>query len=202
MRGSGAVLRVTVLAVAAATVALGVSACGKKKSSPAQASPVTNALKAPGVRTVVIPEQHEDITIVVPPCSAAQSQQPDIKEAPPGSNQIIVPKGTLTQTVAVQPCVGQTEGGTNAVLVSPGGAQQSQQTDQQTQSLQNQLVLPENSKIETIIVPPCTEAKGTSGTEEQPPGSGNALPADKKSVTAPPCIVPPEALSSSSSSGG
>src|SRR3712207_7711221 len=56
---------------------------------------------------------------------------------PPGSNQIVVPKDTLAQTIAIQPCVeGQKQTGQGTILLTPGGAGQSQQ--QQTQQGQSQ----------------------------------------------------------------
>src|SRR5688572_960124 len=103
-------LRVSVALGLAAATAAGLSACGGSSSksggggASAQADPVGIALMAPGVRTVVVPKQRGDLTIVVPPCNATQVDQ-ESTEIPPGSNQIIVPEDTLAQTVAIQPCI-------------------------------------------------------------------------------------------------
>jgi hypothetical protein len=174
----------------AASLAFGVSACGgSSSSSKKKTDPVTTAVMTPGVRTVVIPKQRNDISIVVPPCSEAQLSQ-ELEEAPPGSNEIVVPENALTETVAIQPCSTtstQSGGSTqpNTILLTPGGAG----TPPQTSSQQNQLVIPDNSRIETVIVPPCTSQP--SGQTQQ--SGSTALPAgaeDQKSVTAPPCAIP------------
>src|SRR3954452_13998531 len=95
-----------------ALVAIGLGACGSKSSS--QMDPVSTAMQTPGVRTVVIPKQHGDMTIAVPPCSEAQVAQSGSSKIPPGSNQIVVPQGTLTQTVALQPCMQQSSSSSGA----------------------------------------------------------------------------------------
>jgi hypothetical protein len=175
----------------AASLAFGVSACGgSSSSSKKKTDPVTTAVMTPGVRTVVIPKQRNDIAIVVPPCSEAQLSQ-ELKEAPPGSNEIVVPRSSLTETVAIQPCSTtstQSGGSTqpNTILLTPGGTG----TPPQSSSQMNQLVIPDNSRIETVIVPPCTMQP--SGQTQQ--SGSTALPAgaeDQKSVTAPPCAIPP-----------
>ena len=62
--------------VGAFALALGMGACGSSSSTkPAPVNPVSLALQAPGVRTVVIPKQSSNLTIVVPPCSAAELKQ-------------------------------------------------------------------------------------------------------------------------------
>src|SRR4051794_20006138 len=109
MLGIGSGTRGTLAFTCAVSLALGVSACGGSSSSSsggggAVADPVAQALQAPGVRTVVVPKQRGDLTIVVPPCNATQVDQ-ESTAIPPGSNQILVPKDTLAQTIAVQPCV-------------------------------------------------------------------------------------------------
>ena len=119
------------------------------------------ALTAPGVRTVVIPQQREELTIAVPPCGSAQVSQ-ETTEAPPGSSQIVIPKGSLAQSVAVQPCIkGQAQETTGAgtLLISPGGAA----TGQSETQLQTRLAAgPEPARHPArtatcgeIIVPPC-----------------------------------------------
>src|SRR6266545_4620249 len=85
---------------AVAVIGTGVAACGSKKSQ--QTDAVSTALQTPGVRMVVIPKQRNDLRIVVPPCSAAQVDQ-QTTASPPGSNEIVVPRTALTETVAVQP---------------------------------------------------------------------------------------------------
>ena len=163
------------------------------------------ALMAPGVRTVVVPKQGKDLTVIIPPCSAAEIDQ-DTTDAPPGSNQVVVPKSALDQTVAVQPCIqgAKTAGRSSTVLLSPGGTESPQGAARQSGSQpQNQLLLPKSSNISKIIVPPCvvqTGSGGSSGTAATGGGTNTALPAerDKTSVVAPPCRV----SASSSSSGG
>src|SRR3954471_8969334 len=139
-------------------LALILSACGSSSSTkPKPADPVSMALQAPGVRTVVIPKQTTDLTIVVPPCSAAEVKQETTK-APPGSNQIVVPKSALDQTVAVQPCVSgeKSSGKSSTVLLSPGGGGSPQNPGQQQSGTpQNQLLLPRKSNLTRVIVPPC-----------------------------------------------
>lgn len=211
--GTGTRVRVGTLGVAA-LLALGVGACGggggKKSKAPPTVDPVAMALKAPGVRTVVIPEQREELTIAVPPCGSGQVSQ-ETTETPPGSSEIIVPKGSLAQSVAVQPCIkGQTQqtSGAGTVLISPGGAATGRsQTELQTGAQgQNQLVIPQNSDLRRIIVPPCLVTVSSSASSSGSAGAGTtsntlALPATSgnRVVTAPPCSVH---ASSSSSSGG
>jgi hypothetical protein len=186
---------------------LGVGACGgSKKKSATPADPVSTALQAPGVRTVVIPKQSTDLTLVVPPCSAAELKQETTK-TPPGSNQVVVPKSALDQTVAVQPCVkgAKQAGKSNSVLLSPGGSGSPQNPGQQQSGQpQNQLLLPKNSNLSKVIVPPCVVEMSSSSSSSGSSGGGaaggtnTALPATggKTSVTAPPCRVQ---MSSSSS---
>ena len=193
---------VTLLAVAG-LLAAGLSACGgSKKSMQPPPDPVTMALKAPGVRTVVIPKQRAGLTLVVPPCGAADVKQETTK-TPPGSNQIVVPKSALDQTVAIQPCIlgaPQAEGA-NTVLLSPGGAGTPPSTGQEQGQPQNQLLLPKSSNLTKVIVPPCIVQASSSGTSSgglSSGGTNTALPAarGKTTVTAPPCKV---AMTSSSS---
>src|SRR3954452_2014460 len=96
MRGDG--LR-TAGAALAVVLAVGLGAGGRKKHMEA----VSTALQNPRVRTGVIPKQHGDLTIAVPPCSEASVTQSGSSKIPPGSHTDVVPSGTLTQSVAVQP---------------------------------------------------------------------------------------------------
>lgn len=174
--------------------AVALAGCGSSSSStpPPAVNPTQLALSAPGVRTVIVPKQRSAITIVVPPCSAAGGQG----SPPPTSNQIVLPKGTAAQTVAIQPClVGQT-GGSRAgtVLLTPGGGQTAQaQSQQQTAAqTQNQLVIPANSGLNRIVIPPCIVSTTASSSMEGTTGPNTlALPATgkAKTVTAPPCEV-------------
>ncbi|MGI8623816.1 MAG: hypothetical protein ACR2NB_10115 [Solirubrobacteraceae bacterium] len=186
--------------------------CGGSKmptKAPPPVDPVALAVQAPGVRIAVVPPQRADLTIVVPPCSDAQVAQSDTTP-PPGSNQIVIPKGSLAQTVAVPPCIegqAQQTSGAGTVLISPGGAKTSQaQSQQQTPAQQNQLVIPANSDLRTVIIPPCLVSTSSSSSSSGSSGSSAesntlALPASggSKTVTAPPCTL---SASSSSSSGG
>lgn len=158
--------------------------CGKKKK---KKDPVATALMEPGVRTLVIPKQSDDVTIVVTPCTAAAVEQSSTRRKPPGSNEIIVPKGTLSQTVAVPPCPEKpAEAAANTVLVSPGGPEQVP-----PEPPMNQLVLPSNSNVRTVIIPPCTMSSGKTGAEKKtlafPVGAEK-----KRTVTAPPCMAMPK----------
>src|SRR4029453_11257286 len=92
------VLAGLVRAGGAVAMTLLVTGCGGSSSSDA----VSTALQMPGVRTVVVPKQHNDLTVMVPPCSVAAVSQTGASGPPPGSNTVVVPKGTLTQTVAIQ----------------------------------------------------------------------------------------------------
>ena len=183
----------------AGVIALAVTGCGGGSSS---SDAVSTALQMPGVRTVVVPKQHNDLTVMVPPCSVAAVSQRGASGPPPGSNTVVVPKGTLTQTVAIQPC--QASGGqsssssgmpppSSTILLTPGGAQTQQQAQSSSSSSsqpgqQNQLVLPANSNIQTLVVPPCTPSSGSGGAGGVPQGANNALPSGKsKTVNAPPC---------------
>src|SRR4051795_1722760 len=98
--------RAMVVASGLAAMAVGLTACGGSSSSSSSAStdPVGAALSSPGVRVVLVPQQKNDLTIVVPPCSEAQTVQSGTKKLPPGSNQVIIPKGSLTEAIAVQAC--------------------------------------------------------------------------------------------------
>jgi hypothetical protein len=162
----------------------------------------------PGVRQVVIPSQHANLTIVIPTCDQAQTLKPGATTAPPGSNTVVIPKGAQTETVAVQPCQGGSSGGgstpppSSTILMTPGGAGTSQQSSGSQSSSSssssssgssqpNQLVLPNNASITTLIVPPCTQSSSNSQ-----PNKGLALPGKGKSITAPPCTVPQQSSSS------
>src|SRR5919202_2090597 len=131
--------RAVAAAAGVAALALGLTACGGSSSSSSSSSsdPVGNALSSPGVRVVLVPQQRNDLTIVVPPCSEAQTVQSGTTKAPPGSNEVVIPKGSLTEAIAVQACqqggasTGSTSGGgsgnippppSNTILVTPGGA--------------------------------------------------------------------------------
>jgi len=182
--------------------ALSLSACGGGSKGQMQPppDPTAMALQAPGVRTVVVPRQSNDLTVIVPPCSAAEIDQ-DTTDAPPGSNQVVVPRGALDQTVAVQPCIqgAKTAGRASTVLLSPGGVESPQGGGQQSGGQpQNQLLLPRRSNISRIIVPPCVVSMGSSGSGPTGGGTNTALPAtgNKTSVVAPPCRI-----QASSSSG-
>src|SRR5947208_1578176 len=157
-------LRVLASIAGVAALATGLYACGSKSSY--QQDAVSTALQTPGVRTIVLSKQRNDLRVVIPPCSEAQTMQPGAKQPPPGSNQLVVPSGALTQTIAVQPCAsqGQSGGGqssqsssggsstpppSSTILVTPGGGGQQgssssggQSGGQSQSSPQNQLVLP------------------------------------------------------------
>jgi hypothetical protein len=195
-------LTIAVVASIGATAA-GVTGCGGSKKSAAQPlDPVATALQAPGTRTVVIPKQHIPLTIVVPPCSQAQLKQETTK-TPPGSNQIVVPKSALDQTVAIQPCMqgAKNAQGQNTVLLGPGGTG-SPNSGQQNGTPQNQLILPKQSNLTKVLVPPCVVSSSSSSSSSSggtSGGSNTVLPAarGKTTVTAPPCEVQ---MTSSSSS--
>jgi hypothetical protein len=179
-------------------IAIGASACGgsKKKKASQPPDPVSMALQAPGVRTVVIPRQRAALTIVVPPCSSAELEQ-ETTRTPPGSNQVVVPRSALDQTVAIQPCFqgAKDARGTNTVLLGPGGAGSKQASGGQSAGQpQNQLILPKKSNLSKILVPPCivqssSSSSSSGGTSSG--GSNTVLPAarGKTTVTAPPCKV-------------
>src|SRR4051812_25833636 len=202
--------------VATSALALGLTACGGSSSSSSSSSsgdPVSTALMTPGVRQVVIPSQHADLTVVIPTCDQAQVLKPGSTKPPPGSNTVVVPKGAQTETIAVQPCQSGGGGGSSSgssppappsstILLTPGGAGTSQQSSGSQSSSSssssgssqpNQLVLPNNSSITTLIVPPCTQS---SGDQNQSSNKGLALPGKGTSVTAPPCTVPQQSSSS------
>ena len=207
-RGAGS------MGVACALV-VGLSACGGSSSSSSSSSsgdPVSTALQTPGVRQVVIPAQRSDLTIVIPTCDQAETVKTGDTKPPPGSNRIIVPKGTQTETIAVQPCQSgggsSSSGGTSppappssTILMTPGGAgttqqssgSQSSSSSSSGSSQPNQLVLPNNSTITTLIVPPCTQASGDANQDQN---KSLALPGKGTSVTAPPCTVPQQSSSS------
>ena len=182
-----------VLGAASAALLLAVAGCGGGSSTtaPKPPDPVQMVLQAPGVRTVVIPEQKSDITIAVPPCSEADID-PETTKVPRGSNRIVVPKSTQEQTIAIPPCLEgeQTQGGgTDTVLVSPGGGAGTQSAGEQAGQPQNQLLLPRNSRISLVIVPPCLVLTSSSYSGGPPSGITTTLPAagGKTTVTAPAC---------------
>jgi hypothetical protein len=193
-RGRRRAAAVTIAAMA------GLSGCGSSSSStpPPAVNPTQMALEAPGVRTVLVPQQRSAITVVVPPCSDAGG----IGNTPPTSNQIVLPKGTAAQTVAIQPCiVGQTgESRAGTVVLTPGGGETAQEQSQQQTSAQtqNQLVIPSNSGLTRNVIQPCVVSTTASSSVEGTTGpNALAVPArGKRTVTAPPCEV-----SASSSSG-
>ncbi|MDQ3849676.1 MAG: hypothetical protein M3296_03560 [Actinomycetota bacterium] len=188
MRGIG--YRLVVL-VGVALLAMGTGGCAKKKK---KKDPVATALKTPGIRVVTIPKQRSDLTIYVPPCSQAQVQNPKSRRPPSGSNQIVVPRGSLTQSVAVPPCPEQTpQTIANTVILTPGGQGSAQSSE--SGATASQLVLPANSNVTTLVVPPCT-APPTGKKKKKEEGTQSfAFPATskRKSVTAPPCTVPEKA---------
>lgn len=191
--------RRAIFGVTAVALALILSACGKKMMM----DPVMMALSSPGVRTVVIPKQHNDLTIIVPPCSEAAVVQSGSKP-PAGSNRLVIPRASLTQTVAVNPCMMMMMmpmmmmGGmpiSSTVLVTPGsGPAQPQSSGAGMMSMmpQDQLVLPTNSKVKTVIVPPCTAMMMMGKMMPMmgsPPSRSQALPTASDTVTAPPCMA-------------
>ena len=182
---SRGVLRCSVLVIVG-LLALAPAGCGGKKKK--KKDPVATAVMEMGVRTLVIPRQRNDVTIIVPPCTAAAAQQGSVSRKPPGSNEIIVPRSTLRQTVAVPPCpMEPMEAAANTVLVSPGGTGPTGE-EQAASPPMNQLVLPSNSNIETVILPPCTMA--TSGGKPKPKSLAFPAGSEKKqTVTAPACVA-------------
>jgi hypothetical protein len=221
-QGAGGMTSTGIAAIVAGVAALGLSACGgSEKSASTMTDPVTTALQTPGVRTVLIAKQKFDLEVIVPPCprpgekaaadpKAEQDVQTGRATPPEGSNRIIVPRGTLTQTIAVQPCQVDPEGHSSSsssssvssaatgqtvstILLTPGGqAPQGSNVQEQAGQSQNQLVLPSNANIETLVIPPCTqpEHSGSSSVAE-PPQKNLVLPADSRtrSATAPACTV-------------
>jgi len=190
--GGDAVISSGVLRAAVAVClvgVIGVTGCGspaKKKAKPVD--PVTMALMAPGVRTVLIPDQSAALTIVVPPCGLAKNTQ-NTTRTPPGSNQIVVPTSALDQTVAINPCMqGAKSAKSSTVLLSPGGA--SSAASQKTKP-PNQLILPKNSNITKLIVPPCVVTSSSGGPPPPKGGPNTVLPGTQRkgSVTAPACTV-------------
>ncbi len=203
MRASNRRVRRAIIGAGGALVlALTLSACGMKMKM----DPVMMALQAPGVRTVVIPKQHSDLTIIVPPCSEAAVVQSGSKP-PPGSNRLVVPKASLTQTIAVNPCMMMmmsmmmgapgTMPISSTVLVTPGSGPaepQSSGAGMMMMMPQDQLVLPTNSRVRTVIVPPCTMMMmgggGKMGMMMSPPSKSKGLPAQgSDTITAPPCMA-------------
>src|SRR4051795_672257 len=212
----GRVFRGTGSMGAVCALAIGLAACGGSSSSSSSSSsgdPVSTALMTPGVRQVVIPQQREDLTIIIPTCDQAEQVKTGDTKPPPGSNSIVVPKGTQTETIAVQPCQGGGGGGSSGggtsppappsstILMTPGGAgtsgqssgAQSSSSSSSGSSQPNQLVLPNNSSVKTLIVPPCTQASGDANQDQN---KSLALPGKGTSITAPPCTVPQQSSSS------
>jgi hypothetical protein len=164
---------------------------GSSTTAPKPPDPVQMVLQAPGVRTVVIPEQRADLTVAVPPCSAADID-PETTRVPEGSNRVVVPKSTQEQTIAIPPCLEGEQtggGGTDTVLVSPGGGAGTQSAGEQSGQPQNQLLLPRNANLRLIIVPPCLVLTSSSYSGGPPSGITTTLPAagGKTTVTAPAC---------------
>lgn len=191
---SRGVLQATVSVGFAMALAGGVGACGggsSSKAPPPPPDPVAMATMAPGVRTVIVPKQSAPLTIVVPPCGIAKIKQ-ETTQTPPGSNQVVVPASALDQNVAIQPCMqGQkSEGQASTILLGPGG---SGSGSSKTTPLPNQLVLPENANLSTLIVPPCVVLTSSSGSSSggASGGANTVVPAarGKAAVTAPPCSV-------------
>src|SRR3954470_24392483 len=126
----------------ACALAFGLSACGGSSSSSSSSSsgdPVSTALQTPGVRQVVIPTQHKDLTVVIPTCDQAETLKVGDKKPPPGSNTVVVPKDAQTETIAVQPCQSSSGGSSGSgssaptppsstILLTPGGAGRAQQS--------------------------------------------------------------------------
>lgn len=171
-------------------LALTAAGCGGKKKK--AEDPVATAAAEPGVRKVVIPKQGNAVSVVVPPCTAAAVEQAGTKRKPPGSNEIIIPPGTLTQTVGVPPCPAKPpEGGAvaNTILMTPGGA--GAQGGEPPEMPQNEVVLPTNSNVRTIIVPPCTMQTGSKSEKKKPKSLAVPATSTRRTVTAPPCTAPP-----------
>ncbi|MGI8660387.1 MAG: hypothetical protein ACR2LH_05045 [Thermoleophilaceae bacterium] len=146
------------------------------------------------MRTVVIPKQSDDLTIVVPPCGLARSEQ-ETTQTPPGSNQVVVSASALEQTVAIAPCLqgAKSEGKSSTILLGPGG---SGSGASKKSPPPNSLILPENANLSKLIVPPCLVLTSSSGSSSGGPsgGANTVVPAargktSKTSVTAPPCAV-------------
>jgi hypothetical protein len=81
----------------------------------------------------------------------------------------------------------------STLLLTPGGqAPQGSQVQEQAGQTANQLVLPSNANIQTIVIPPCTQPEqSASSSQQSPPQKNLVLPADSrtKSATAPACTV-------------
>ena len=79
------------------------------------------------------------------------------------------------------------------MILTPGGqAPQGSQIQEQAGQTQNQLVLPSNANIQTLVIPPCTQPEQSpSSSQASPPQKNLVLPADSKtkSATAPACTV-------------
>jgi len=190
---SSGVRRMAVAIGLAGTFAGGLAACGGSSSTmPPPPDPVSMALAAPGVRSVLVPKQSDALTIVVPPCGLAKIKQESTR-TPPGSNQILVPESSLDQTIAIQPCLQGQENarGSTSVLLSPGGSGSAPNT-QSTQPPPNQLILPKNANLKKIVVPPCLVLTSSSSSAGTPSGGPNTvLPSARgaQTVTAAPCTV-------------
>src|SRR5436190_1065004 len=89
----------------AAVIAVAVTGCGGGSSS---SDAVSTALQMPGVRTVVVPKQHNDLTLVVPPCTPS-SGSGGAGGVPQGANNAL-PSGK-SKTVNAPPCTYQQSSG-------------------------------------------------------------------------------------------
>src|SRR3954452_8198093 len=109
-------------AVLASLLAVGLAACGVSSSSSSSSSsgdPVSTALQTPGVRQVVIPTQHKDLTVVIPTCDQAETLKVGDKNPPPGSNTVGVPAKAQPEPIAGQPCQSSSGGSSGSGATPP-----------------------------------------------------------------------------------
>jgi hypothetical protein len=128
-----------------------------------------------------------------------------------GENRIVLPKDSGVHTVLISACTStpsqQSSGGSsggggstpspgpNTVTITPGEEGSAEEKSAKALPGVGQVVLPEGSDADTVIVPPCAGAgpQSSSSSGGGTPTSSVVLPAESERgrVTAPNCTVPP-----------
>jgi hypothetical protein len=129
-----------------------------------------------------------------------------------GENRVVLPKNSGVHTVLITACTStpsqQSSGGSsgsqgtppspgpNTVTITPGEEGSAEEKSASALPGVGQVVLPDGSDADTVIVPPCAGSSPSSGGSQSGGGSPTSsviLPAESERgrVTAPNCTVPP-----------
>ena len=151
-----------------------VVATQSKKSSEAAVPPPPESARA-----VVLPAS-QSRTVVVPPCNTPVSETVrgagGGRAATPGATAFELPQGQGVRTLLVPHCQPTKTGSVNAAGSIPSAAfilpnerrltkNQEGKIDVQGVIAESQLILPDRSKVSTVVVPACTKKEASKGRD-------------------------------------